>query len=640
MGSSVTVENLTTNRRLASRSGDTSLLHVLSHTLRQINSCCAPHDMIHITLIALYDICCATRVSFDAPDRQVSLPTKRSTERFSREGLSFLVPEVAPPTTITVELAPNTTLQPDVLRAVQALTATLGAALKRAVDKPSIDRTVTLAHGNALSETLIPISNPDDICEFVVEWIGIHLNAEHCLLFNTEPEPVQFPCVLPKTHVWSRPGAERPPRPTQLFDDRNTADHLCMTRLQTPQGPAMALAVCRDAGEARWGTEERDLVYHLATVVELHLDRANRQRNASHRSRTLQAVQKITAMASGAADLGELCRLMHDAVGDLIQHDTFLIALRPPGQDVVTMIYRAEGDTVFPQRSAIPQVVNALELARPLVIDDILEGAVSDTDRFGDPGKRVRSVVSAPLMSKGAPIGLIVAQSYEPGFYSWETAGLLQSIALSVVGTFERLMLLEQIERQTRRDIGLRSVAERLGQTLDTEELITVASEVIFDTVMGDMVMVLVIDRQTNRVRSASYRSVDPEFEAPPAGHVMRQQSLTYSAIESGIQIVELDYDAGPYASAEKLSWHHSGPAVATPIAIDALHAGVILLARSESDGFAAEDLLLMRQIGEANRASITPLSESLDMTRNVHFETPVRSGDDAVVATAVSCPS
>jgi hypothetical protein len=34
------------------------------------------------------------------------------------------------------------------------------------------------------------------------------------------------------------------------------------------------------------------------------------------------------------------------------------------------------------------------------------------------------------------------------------------------------------------------------------------------------------------------------------------------------------------------------------------------------------------------------PLTESLEMTRNVHDEIPVSAGDDAVVATAGSCPS
>jgi hypothetical protein len=41
-----------------------------------------------------------------------------------------------------------------------------------------------------------------------------------------------------------------------------------------------------------------------------------------------------------------------------------------------------------------------------------------------------------------------------------------------------------------------------------------------------------------------------------------------------------------------------------------------------------------------ANRASWRPLAESLEMTRKVHGEMPVRSGEVAVVATAGSRPS
>ena len=597
LGNSVTVNKIETEHRPHSRASAGVLLDDLAHALRQITCAGAPDDMIQTTLHAVYDICRASRVSFKAPDRHVCVPNGRPRGKPANASLSFPVPSVAPPATISIDLPRDMTLQPDIVQVVHSLVATLGAALARADRGPLASRAATLAAGNTLSEKLTQMRSPNDVRECVVEWIGAYFNAEQCLLFDADPDPVRFPGVRPAAHTWSRPGAGPLPTPAQLVDERNIAGHLFMTRMKIDSRPAAVLAVLRDAGQASWSAAERDLASHLASVVEQHLIRANRQCNAMHRSRSLQAVQQITAAASGASDRFELCRLVHDAVRSLIHHDAFLIALRPPENDTVTMIYRAEGATVFPQRTAIPQIVSAMELGCPLVIDDVVDDAVSHNDRFGDPDKRVRSIVSAPMMSKGAAIGLIVAQSYEPGFYSWETADLLQSIALSVVGTFERLMLLEQIERQTRRDIGLRNVAERLGPTLDTEELIAIASGVIFDTVTSDLVMVLVIDRQTNRVRSASYRSVNLDFEPPPAGHVMRRQSLTFSAIESANQIVELDYDDSPYASAEKLPCHHPGPFVATPIPIDQLHAGVILLARRESDSFATDDLSLMRQI-------------------------------------------
>ncbi|MBA2454281.1 MAG: GAF domain-containing protein, partial [Chloroflexia bacterium] len=573
------------------------LLDDLAEALRHITWAGAPDDMIHTTLHAVHTISRATRVSFHAPDRNICVPQRRSRGESASERLSFKVLAVVPSATINVDLPHHTTLEPDILNAVQSLIATLGAALVRARPSPMADHTATLAAGNALSEQITRMSSRHEVRQRVVKWIGAHFNAEQCLLFDAGPDPARFPGVRPAAHSWSRPGAERPPVPAQLLSEQNNSDHLLMTCVKIDSRPTAILAILRDTGQASWSAAERDLVSYLTAIVEQHLNRANRQCSAMHRSRNLQAVQQIAAAASGASDLSELCRLAHDAVRRLVQHDAFLIALRPPGNDVVTMAYRAEGDSVFPQRTAIPQVVSAMELGRPLVIDDVVDGAVAPDSRFGNPDKRARSIVSAPMISKGEPIGLTVAQSYEPEFYSWEIADLLQSIALSLVGTFERLMLLDQIERQTRRDIGLRSVAERLGQTLDIEELMAIASGVIFDTVTSDLVMVLVIDRQTNRVRSASYRSVNPDFEPPPAGHVMRQGSLTFSAIESANQIVEMDYDAGPYASSEKLPWHPAGPAVATPIAIDAHHAGVILLARSEAASFAPDDLSLMRQI-------------------------------------------
>ncbi len=544
----------------------------------------------------------------------IALPPDLANHEGAAGTLAVPVPHLHYPATITLGVA---ALDREHARIVDAVVSTLGTALARSgrvtagnVQAASVDA------GNLLSELLMPSSIPEEVRALAVEWIGSYLKADHCLLFDANPDLDRFPGIRTKTHSWSREPGSPVPHPADLMRG-DTPDHVLVSRLIMASRSDVVLAVYLNPDGPSWDSDGRRDAHLFASIVEQHLNRVTRRWTAAYTVRNLQTVQQITVAASGASDLPELCRLLHDAVRKLVPLDTFLIGLRPQGEDIVTMIYRAEGDNVFPQRNAIPPMVKALELARPMIVDDILEGTVAPENRFGNLERRVRSVVSAPMISKKIPIGLIVAQSYEPGKYDWETADLLQAVASSVVGTFERLVLVQQIERQTRHDIGLRIVAERLGKTLDTEELLSVASGVIFDTIASDLVLVMIQDRQTNRLRSVAHRSVDPDFVAPPPDHSLRENSLTFAAITTGDQMIEPDYLDSPYAGEGELPWLRCGTAVATPIAIDERYAGVILLTRDEPDGFQSEDLSLQRQIAAMLSTALQNTTSYADRLRH-----------------------
>lgn len=458
-------------------------------------------------------------------------------------------------------------------------------------------RTDVLA--DAFSELLTDIDDPDRLREIAVEWLGKTLAAEFVALEEIVPLETNFPDRQPDTTIWMTqdtcPGDDLRGNDSLPFYDQTSSGTL-HARLIIETRPDVILSVGRPSEGEDWCAAWQPAIDVLVPVLHRHLDRAIHAWRAAIRAQHLRTLQKITTRSTATRNLEDLGRMVQGAIEDLISSDVVVIAMQTPDQGFMS-VYRAEGDQIYPPRPAIDLFVHMLNSGRSSMVSDIPAEFAAPHNRFGDPDSRVRSLLAAPMIADGKPIGLLTAQRYDPRAYRWKHAELLALIAQSVTGAFERHILLDQLSRQTRRDTDLRFVAERLTGTLDTAELLSLATRSILETAPAHLVVVLLVERRTLRVKMRAHHAASAAFTPQPVDGRLDPKSLSHAALESMEQIAVAGEELTRYATFKEPRWARFESAAATPVIVDEDRTGLLVVMREDARGFSEDDLSIQRQI-------------------------------------------
>jgi diguanylate cyclase (GGDEF)-like protein len=435
----------------------------------------------------------------------------------------------------------------------------LGTALDRFYDQSNSISTPGASSLEDLDEHLVSARSVRDAREAIAGWLCSRFRASIVIVRTTSVSATQE--ALRTGGMSVRTNGELTSHaadPAMILDVPADLASLIVADRMIASETSLHIIVGQEV-EMAWSDADHAL-FQVATEASLqHLARLIDTQPVRLNTNFLSDMQALTIAASSAADLAELCDVVFETTRRYTPADRIRVNLDLHGQGM---------DTVY-------------ERGRP----------------GDDGGHGVQSSISTSLVADGTPVGFIEVESDEHDAFTREHAGILVTISQSTVGAFERQLLLNRIARQTRYETGLRRVAERINTTLDINELMQIASSVIFDSVPGHMVVVSVIDRQTRTVRYRSYRNDDPLSSPPALGHELREDSITFDAIQSMEQKIVPDCGKTRYSTFSTPPWEDFMSAVATPIAINESLAGVIVVARREAAGFTDSDLSLQRQI-------------------------------------------
>ena len=430
-------------------------------------------------------------------------------------------------------------------RITGSLMTILGTTLMRLTDAPGGDLFPATKQAESLSDDLWEVDTVESLRENVAGWLGEQLNADFVMV-RTRP-------------VETRPAAPRDagsaywPHEEQVAPQADGASLRAEGEIEG--GFAYELAAGRHAGQQDWTLSDRALFNTTNNLFARHLKRISDQNLVATQTRYLSEMQELTASAAAARNLPELCEIVNAAVTRFL-----------PGEHV------------------------QIQLDVPEQSNNVVFG-------YSPIEHLAASTLEADLCSQDSIIGTIRVQSAAPDAYGGRHEDILKSIAQSTVGAFERHILLVQIARQARYESGLRLVAERVNATLDAAELIQIASDVIFDTIRSDLVVVATVDQRTRRVRSRSHRSVDVTFSPPPIGYRLPERSLSTDTILQMQQVVVDNCSKANYTTFQDGPWRNFSTAAGTPIAINDEITGIITVGKTDDHGFTESELSLQRQI-------------------------------------------
>ncbi len=162
------------------------------------------------------------------------------------------------------------------------------------------------------------------------------------------------------------------------------------------------------------------------------------------------AVLEISKSANEAADLGELLRAVHEAVGRLMDASNFYVALLDPETEVVSFPYFVdEADPPpAPRRAGRGLTEYVLRTGMPQFVDDALFEDLLRRGEIDSVGASSIDWLGVPLLLGGRAIGAIVVQSYAGGaHYSNRELDILTFVARQVAAAVERRRALDALAR-------------------------------------------------------------------------------------------------------------------------------------------------------------------------------------------------
>lgn len=573
----------------------TATLHGAAQTIRDVTQASTTIDAVRTALTGACELCGAAeaRLEIEASnaDAPIVIATARryvhAGERLVRLAYPLEIDHPAWRHARVVIMQPVTRIARAVeTRMLSALLTILTDTMHRCSDLAETARNPVDHVTRSLTAILWNCDSIGDLREQFLAWLVGELRAEYALI-HTHVEHDDL-AKHPGCGSAFAPAIDAipfsPESDIARWDEQgnDTSNLLLRARQDSSNGAALLAIAGRLDPEHPWTAHEQEILGTATSVMLEHLLRVTEQHLSSIQSRYLAELQELTAAASSAEDFPSLFAVIESAILQFLPAETVRIQLNmPDGLEPVSFDSRKQDSTT--DHHVVPQVLEA------------------------------------EMLSENNSIGVIRVERSVPTGFEQEHTGILESIAQCTVGAFERLILLRQMARQSRFETGLRLVAERISGTIDANELMQIAADVIFDTITCDVVSLSIIDRRTSRVRMRTFLASNDSITAPPMGYKMTEGSISWTAIHDSRQIAVSGDDRSRFSTFGSAPWNMIGATVATPIQISNELVGIMLTGRVNTDGFSDGDLSLQRQIADMLSTALENAFSYADRVRHTH---------------------
>lgn len=232
--------------------------------------------------------------------------------------------------------------------------------------------------------------------------------------------------------------------------------------------------------QARTASEsEQHLLAAIADMAGNALQRAYLNEQTRQRLTELSVLHSVSqALLLSGMEAEPVYQAIHHAVAQLMPCEAFVIVLVDAQTSDYSAVYlydkggrHASGR--FPRGSGLSGEV--IEKGKALLIEDYSLSSLPGV-HFGDP-ESIRSILAVPLRQGERVLGMISAQSYQPGVYTPAHSRLLETLAAQFTTTLENVRLFGEIRQRLRELELIAHLSAELRRAATRSELLPVLLE-------------------------------------------------------------------------------------------------------------------------------------------------------------------
>jgi len=224
---------------------------------------------------------------------------------------------------------------------------------------------------------------------------------------------------------------------------------------------------------------EQRLLTAIADMAGNALQRARLNEQTRQQLAELSVLHSVSqTLLTTRLDTEQVYQTIHQAVAQLMPCEAFAIVLEDPQQTGYIAVYLYDrGGHYPPKRVAKGAGLSAqvIERKKSLLIEDLTQSSVP-TVHFGD-SQSVRAVLAVPLRQGERVMGMISAQSYQPGVYTTAHCRLLETLAAQFATTVENVRLFEETRQRLRELELIARLSAELRKAATRSELLPVLLE-------------------------------------------------------------------------------------------------------------------------------------------------------------------
>lgn len=252
-----------------------------------------------------------------------------------------------------------------------------------------------------------------------------------------------------------------------------TRSELCVPLIA--RGSVIGVLDIESSQPSAYSEEDESLLSALANSAGVSLENARLYQNAVQAAERRAVLHRISQdIVRFGQDFEQIYHAIHEAAEKLMSCDVFIISLKDDETDTNISVYTIEaGLRLEPKGTAMDVGLtgSVINEGQSIVLRNESEIASMEVIHFGS-SRHVHSVVAVPMRVGSRILGMISAQSYEPGAYSDEEQALLEMLAAHAATAIENGRLFESEQKRRQEAENLRQAATAMSSTLDQDQVL------------------------------------------------------------------------------------------------------------------------------------------------------------------------